>query len=100
MRRSRSIIYPVALAFPLSWFRGGQQAIRVVFACNTRILAPVFGRAYSRPAALFFLTHKIKIPDRAAQTDDKGCSERLQSLAYVADRVGSPSTRCRMAAHH
>jgi len=41
------------------------------------ILAPVFDRAYSWPATLLFPAHKIKMTDRAAQTDVKGCSDRL-----------------------
>jgi len=41
------------------------------------ILAPVFGRPYSSPTTFLFRSHKIKVTDRAAQTDDNGCSERL-----------------------
>jgi hypothetical protein len=36
------------------------------------ILAPVCGRAYSWPATLSCLTRRIKITNRAGQTNDKG----------------------------
>jgi hypothetical protein len=51
------------LVFPFSDSRVGSAPFPLLPGV---ILAPVFGRAYSRPATLFCLTHRIKTTDRAA----------------------------------
>ena len=62
--------------------KGGQRAIPAALPV---ILAPVYGRAYSWSATPLFLAHKIKMLDRAAQTDDKDGSEHPLIPGQVVD---------------